>query len=372
MIELAIAALLVLGYTYLGYPLVMALRSRGREAIRGEAQEWEPMVSVLMSVHDAADRLKLKLENLLALDWPADRIEFLIYSDGSTDATDAIVLKYAARDSRIRFVRGVERRGKPTALNRLRKLASGSVLLLTDVRPLIDPAAVRLLVRPLSDPDVGCVSGNLILDGATGAGAYWRYEKLIRSSEGRTGGLVGVTGAVYAIRRQDFPELPVDLILDDMWVPLTVALRTGRRSIFSEHARAYDEAFEDDREFDRKVRTLAGNYQLVRKLPALLNPLANPLWFEMVSHKLLRLVCPWALMVLLVASGAAALSPGSSGPQRIVLGSLVAGQLVFYALAALGPLGGRVARLARTFVVLNAAAVVGLWRFARGTQKVTW
>jgi poly-beta-1,6-N-acetyl-D-glucosamine synthase len=371
MIWLVIAALALLAYTYFGYPLLMALRSRGRVTAQPEAPDWEPMVSVLMSVHDAADRIALKLENLLVLDWPADRIEFLIYSDGSSDGTDEIVLRYAARDSRIRFVRG-ERHGKPTALNRLHKLASGSVLLLTDVRPLLDPGALRVLVGLLSDRDVGCVSGNLILDGDSGSGAYWRYEKLIRSSEGKTGGLVGVTGAVYAIRRKDFPELPPDLILDDMWVPLTVALRTGRRSIFSEQARAYDEAFEDDREFDRKVRTLAGNYQLLRKLPALLNPLANPLWFQVVSHKLLRLVCPWAMLVLLVASGLAALSPFTSDTQRILLGGLFAGQLAFYALAALGPLGGRGARLARSFVVLNAAAVVGLWRYARGSQKVTW
>jgi poly-beta-1,6-N-acetyl-D-glucosamine synthase len=371
MIWLVLAALAVLGYTYFGYPLLMALRSRGKRAAPSETPDWEPMVSVLMSVHDAADRIQLKLENLLALDWPRDRIEFLIYSDGSSDGTDEIVLRYAARDSRIRFLRG-ERHGKPTALNRLHKLASGSVLLLTDVRPLLDPGALRELVHLLSDPKVGCVSGNLILDGDTGAGAYWRYEKLIRASEGKAGSLVGVTGAVYAIRRQDFPELPADLILDDMWVPLTVALRTGRRSIFSERARAYDQAFDDDREFERKVRTLAGNYQLVHKLPSLLNPLANPLWFEVVSHKLLRLVCPWAMLVLLIASGIAASAPGASQPERVALVSLFAGQLAFYALAALGPLGGRGARLARSFVVLNAAAVVGLWRFARGSQRVTW
>jgi glycosyltransferase involved in cell wall biosynthesis len=350
----------------------MAFRARKSATPTRERGEWEPMVSVLLSVHDAVDRIQLKLENLLALDWPNDKIEFLIYSDGSTDGTEEIILRYAARDSRIRYVRGGQRLGKPTALNRLTKLATGSVLLLTDVRPLLDPASVRALVRQLADPAVGCVSGNLVLDGESGSGAYWRYEKFIRNSEGRAKGMVGVTGAIYAIRRHDFPELPPDLILDDMWVPLTLALRTGRRAIFSEQARAYDDAFEDDREFSRKVRTLAGNYQLFRKLPALLNPIGNPLWLEIISHKALRLICPWALAVLLVASGLAALSPSSSEVERVVVGSLFAGQLLFYALAVLGPRGGRLSGLARSFVVLNAAAVVGLWRFARGTQKVTW
>lgn len=324
-----------------------------------------------MSVHDAAARIQLKLENLAALDWPPDRIELLIYSDGSSDGTDAIVRRHAAKDSRIRLVAAPVRRGKPAALNRLAELATGQVLLLTDVRPLLDRGAVRELVDTLSDPAVACASGNLVLDGSAGSSAYWRYEKLIRSSEARAGGMVGVTGAVYAIRRRDFPKLPEDVILDDMWVPLVVALRTRRRIALTEQARAYDEAFEDDREFERKVRTLAGNYQLVQKLPVLLDPAANPLWFEIVSHKLLRLACPWALLVLLAASGAAAATSHTTA-QGLALGSLFVGQLAFYLLAAIGPRGGRLPRLARSFVVLNAAAVVGLWRFARGAQKVTW
>jgi cellulose synthase/poly-beta-1,6-N-acetylglucosamine synthase-like glycosyltransferase len=165
MTELVVVALLVLGYTYAGYPLLMAFRARKSATPTRERSEWEPMVSVLLSVHDAVDRIQLKLENMLALDWPNDKIEFLIYSDGSTDGTEEIILRYAARDSRIRYVRGGQRLGKPTALNRLTKLATGSVLLLTDVRPLLDPGSVRALVRQLADPAVGCVSGNLVLDG---------------------------------------------------------------------------------------------------------------------------------------------------------------------------------------------------------------
>lgn len=371
MIAIACLAVAVLAYTYFGYPLLVSLRARWAPQ-RTPEPAWEPMVSVLMSVHDAADRVGLKIENLQALDWPADRIEFLIYSDGSSDTTDDIVRAYAAKDSRIRLVRGEVRRGKPTALNRLRALASGSVLVLTDVRPLLDAGAVRALVQSLARPDVGCVSGNLELAGDTGAGAYWRYEKLIRRSESKTGAMVGVTGAVYAVRKSDFPELPTDVILDDVWVPLNVAMRTRRRIELSEEARAYDDAFDDDREFARKVRTLAGNYQLVHKLPVLLDPAANPLWFGLVSHKLLRLVCPWALAALPVACSLAALDPSAGDGTRVVAGALLLGQLSFYALAGLGPRAGRIAGISRSFVVLNAAAVVGLWRFTRGTQKVTW
>ena len=363
-----VGALALVVYTYAGYPLLMAFASRRARRREARTESWEPMVSVLMSVHDAHARIALKLENLLALDWPADRLEILVYSDGSRDGTDEVIRRWSARDSRIRWIHSAQRRGKPHALNELAKLASGTVLLLTDVRPLLDRGAVRALVAKLADPEVACVSGNLMLAGDAGSGAYWRYEKLIRSSEAQSGGLVGVTGAVYAIRRSDFPLLPEDVILDDMWVPLSVALTTKRRIELADDARAYDDAFEDDREFDRKARTLAGNFQLLQKLPILLDPVRNPLWFRLVSHKLLRLVCPWALGTVLVLSGAATLS----GSAPLWLFVLFAGQIGFYALALLGTRGGRLGRLSRSFVVLNAAAVVGFWRFARGTQRVTW
>ena len=158
-----------------------------------------------------------------------------------------------------------------------------------------------------------------------------------------------------------------------MFVPLQLALR-NKRVVLSDAAEAYDDAFDDQREFSRKVRTLAGNYQLVSKLPWALVPVVNPAWFQMVSHKLSRLLCPWALLALFPASIALALSP-QPGMTRLEVGfwrTLAAGQVLLYALAALGARGGSLAKVARTFVVLNAAAVVGLWRFVRGRQAVTW
>ena len=244
---------------------------------------------------------------------------------------------------------------------------------MTDVRQPLAPQTVRALTLPLADATVGAVSGNLILSGRTGAGVYWRYEKLIRSAEGRLGRMVGVSGSIYAVRRADFPELPADLILDDMFVPLRIAL-SMRHVTFAADAEAYDDAFEDGREFARKVRTLAGNYQLLAKLPRLLVPLVNPAWLQTVSHKLLRLVCPWALLALLATSSTIALSPraglarGDAGFWTI----LACAQVLMYLLAAIGRRGGRVAGVARTFVLLNAAAVVGLWRFLRRTQTAVW
>ena len=237
-----------------------------------------------------------------------------------------------------------------------------------DVRQPFATGALRALLRELSDPLVGCSSGSLVQLGRTGASAYGRYEHAIRGSESRAGSMVGVAGSIYAIRRADMPVVPPDVLLDDMFVPLRVALSQGKRIVLANGADAYDEACDDAREFPRKVRTLAGNYQLIELMPSLLVPILNPVWFQLASHKLLRLACPWALVALFVSSGSLAFA-GAAEP---IWRAFFLAQVAFYGLSAVGPAAGFLGTVARTFVVLNAAAVVGLWRFVRGTQAVTW
>jgi cellulose synthase/poly-beta-1,6-N-acetylglucosamine synthase-like glycosyltransferase len=370
---LALAAIALLAYTYVGYPAVIALWARLAPYRIQEREDFEPTISVCMTVFNGGAFIAAKLRSLQLLDYPKSKIEILVCSDSSTDDTDAITREFAASDPRVRLFRGSPRMGKPALVNRLCREASGQVLLMTDVRQPLSPNALRALMRPLADTTVGSVSGSLVLSGSTGAGLYWRYERFIRRAEGRVGQMVGVSGSIYALRRADLPLLPEDLILDDMFVPLMIAL-SKKRVVLSDAAEAYDHAFEDHREFSRKVRTLAGNYQLLAKAPLLLVPIVNPAWFQMLSHKLSRLLCPWALLALLPASIGLAVWHGA-GMSRLEVGlwgTLAVGQTVLYLLAALGARGGPLARVARTFVVLNAAAVVGLWRFLRGHQAVTW
>jgi hypothetical protein len=168
------------------------------------------------------------------------------------------------------------------------------------------------------------------------------------------------------------PKLPRDVLLDDMFVPLSIALAGKKAVVFSEQARIFDEACDDDREFYRKVRTLAGNYQLVAMMPWLLLPQKNPLWLQMMSHKLLRLVCPWALVALFFASIALSFQSNLSPVALLSWRTLALGQIALYACAAAGARAGRLGALARTFTVLNAAAVAGLVRFVTKTQPVTW
>jgi poly-beta-1,6-N-acetyl-D-glucosamine synthase len=369
-----ITLLLLIAYTYVGYPLLVALWSRARPCSVSIRPDFEPTVSVCMTVHNGAAYLLQKLESLAALDYPPDKLEILVYSDGCTDLSEHLKEQLSARG--VRLLCGPTRRGKPTGLNRLRTEATGEVLVMTDVRQTLSPRALRALLELLSDPNIGCVSGSLVLAGNTGAGAYWHYERFIRGSEARLGGMVGVSGSLYAIRREDFHELPDDILLDDMFIPLRIVDR-GRRIALATQAEAYDHAYADEQEFSRKVRTLAGNYQLFAKLPWLLMPGKNPVWFQLVSHKLLRLLCPFALLGLLgtsvwLASFFGPALPGVSELERSFWQGLALAQLAFYGLAVCGARAGRVGALSRTFVVLNAAAVVGLWRFLRKSQAVAW
>lgn len=368
-----LVALGLLGYTYAGYPALIGALARLRPHRSERDQGYLPSVSVLMAAYNAESLIGAKLDTLQGLDYPADKLEILVYSDGSTDRTDELVAQRAAVDPRIIAMRSDERRGKPSALNAMRLRAKGEVFLMCDVRQRFDPGALRALVRWLADPSVGCVSGNLVMEGEAGSGVYWRYEKWIREREARFRSVPGVTGAIYVVRGSDLEELPEDTILDDVLIPMRLRLR-GKKVLFEPEARAFDTAADDDKEFGRKARTLAGNFQLFARLPALLSPGANPSWLETVSHKALRLCGPWLLATVAASSFSFALRPprGASARSVAAARALALAQLAFYAGAALGPRAGKLGNVARTFVVMNAAAAVGLARFVRGGQRVTW
>ena len=366
----AITILALLVYTYAGYPVVIGLLARAarRRTDPLPAPDVAPFVSVCLPVFNGGAYLRPKIDSLLAQDYPADRFEILIYCDGCTDDTEATARAIAATPEaagRIRVLADAGRYGKPRGLNTLVPAARGELLLLNDLRQPLSRNAMSALAAALRDPAVGCATGNLLLAGGAGPGVYWRYENWIRLQESRFRGMVGMTGPIAMIRRADYQPLPEELILDDLWIPMQL-LRAGKRTTFVAEAEAHDAAFENEREFKRKVRTLAGNYQLYARMPELLVPLTNPLWFETISHKILRLVAPWLLVTLALMSVAGA----AAGDGRMT--ALLVAQAAFYAAAVVGRRGGKIASLARTFVVLNWAAIVGLYRHLTGRQRVTW
>jgi len=365
-------AVALLLYTHVGYPALLLAwaRLRPRRIARAAIT---PDVSLLIVAHDEGARIGARLENVLSLDYPSDKLEIVVGSDGSSDQTVARARDYETRG--VRVVGFGERRGKPSVLNDLVPSCRGDILVFGDARQRFARGALRALVAPFADPQVGAVSGELMLEDertgiGAGMGAYWRHEKLLRSAESRIGSTVGATGAIYAIRRELFSPLPTDTILDDVVLPVRIA-RRGRRVVFEPGALAYDLAPRAAaQELARKVRTIAGTFQLFSRETWLLSPRRNPLWLQAVSHKGLRLLTPVLLCVALGAN-AALLSAGWS--YRLFL----AAQGAFYAAALAGYCLRRVRPLPLLSVpyalcLLAWATVVAAVRWLGAGQVVTW
>lgn len=354
----------VIGYTYAGYPALIYALSKLRPK-GSEQAPIEPTVSVVMAAHNEEARIGTKLDNLLSLDYPAEKLEIVVVSDGSNDGTDDVVRGYADRG--VLLERNETPQGKAVALNRGVARASGEILLFCDARQRIDGDALQTLLPWFADPRIGAVSGELQLETEQGPGVYWAYEKLIRAAEGKVDSVVGATGALYAIRRHLFRELPPNCLLDDVFTPMQIVLQ-GYRVTFEPEAKVYDSEASVQGEFSRKARTLAGNFQLLQQLPELLDPRKNRVFLQLLSHKLMRLACPFALVTLLGSNAYLVLTLAPGWP---LYATTLAGQLLGYGLAAKALLfgdekAGKLTRLSHTFVTLNAAAVEGLRRFLSG------
>jgi poly-beta-1,6-N-acetyl-D-glucosamine synthase len=375
-------AFLLIFYTYLGYPLLLILWARvaTRKPMKGE---YEPTVSVILSVYNEEKFIEKKIENLLGLDYPKEKIEILVGSDGSTDRTDEIVSKFES--PKLRFHRLVKNLGKPSVLNALVPEAGSEILVFTDARQEFAPDAIRELVKNFNDPKIGCVSGELDFRDITGHGigkgmdAYWRYEKFLRKKESDIGSMLGATGAIYAIRRDLFAALPTDILVDDMYVPLAI-IRKGYRAVFDSEARAYDlVSAKGEQEFKRKVRTLAGNYQIFSHFPGLFNPFESPVALQLFSHKFLRLMVPFLLGLVFITNIFLLHFPF----YRVCF----VVQSVFYVAALIESLKDKTAQddktlprlrrrgfsyMAYTFCLLNYAAVSALFQFIGKRTKAAW
>jgi cellulose synthase/poly-beta-1,6-N-acetylglucosamine synthase-like glycosyltransferase len=361
-------------YTYAGYPAVMWVLARLRPR-PWRASPITPSVSVVLAVHNGAALLPGKIERLLSLDYPNIQ-EIIIVSDGSTDGTAQLLADQ--RHPRLTTLILNEHGGKAVAVNAGMAKATAEVILFVDLRQEIAPGAIQQLVSNFADPKVGCAAGELILRGESGneasaavSGVYWRYEKWIRTCESACGSPVGVSGCFYAIRRELAVRQPAGMILDDMFQPLSI-IRQGYRSVLDSRACVYDACpTKMEEEFHRKVRTLAGNFQLFHLAPWTLTP-RNPVFFQLVSHKVMRLVVPYLMLLLLVST--LALSRGS-----LICAIFAALQVFFWAIAIAAlryriPVLHRVAAPASALLVLKAAAVAGLYRFlfTRGPLWMIW
>lgn len=350
-------------YTYVGYPILVWALSKILPRPWHSAPT-QLSVSIVLAVHNGADLLPGKIRHLLELDYSNLR-EIIIVSDGSADATAELLSQI--QHPLLKTIILTEHAGKAAAVNAGVTQASGEVILFVDIRPEIAPGAIQRLVNNFADPKVGCVAGELILrqqlaDVAAGAvgGLYWRYEQWIRKCESAIDSPVGVYGGFYAVRRALVEIQPPGMILDDMFQPLAI-VRKGYRCVLDSSANVYDTwPKTTGAEFHRKVRTLAGNFQLFRLAPWTLT-LQNRVLFQLVSHKVLRLLAPYLMTILLLA--AVILSPGS---RFYAIFATV--QVLSLALALLGlrfSIPGLRVLCAPTsaLLVLNTAAAVGLYKY---------
>jgi len=382
----------LLFYVYVGYPLLAVVRARLRPRPLARPIErrahpaaipfperrvraGEPTVSIIVIAYNEASCIEARLENLLSLDYPSDRVEIIVGSDGSTDDTVERARRYEAFGVRVQAFD--TRSGKPAVLNALVPRAGGDIVLFADARQRFEPSTLRALVADFHDPSVGAVSGELMLEAPEGtapaghgAAMYWRYEKLIRSAESAADSTVGATGAIYAIRRRLFVPIPDDTLLDDVLIPLRI-VQQGYRVVFEPTGRAFDRpSATAAQEFARKARTIAGTFQLFSRERWLLDPRRNRIWFATLSHKALRLGLPILHAGALAGNVAAAMV----SPYQWLL----AAQVLFYVAAAGGALQRRGHRRLKLFAVpytlclMCWADVVGFYRFVTKRQPVTW
>ncbi|MBI3874890.1 MAG: glycosyltransferase family 2 protein [Verrucomicrobia bacterium] len=363
-------SLVLLAYTYPGYPLLMAAlaKLRGRKPSKAPLTP-PPLVSVVLVAFNEEQRIAQRLQNLLASDWPAEKLEIIVVSDGSIDATVARVKEL--NETRVRVIERRERAGKAACVNVGVADARGEIVVFCDARQRFAPETIRELVSNFADPHVGAASGELFVDPAAssvggGVDAYWKLEKFIRAAESRWHSCIGCTGAVYAVRRALFEPVPDDTLLDDVVVPMQITAR-GHRVLYDTSAPAFDpQPLEPSRERTRKQRTLAGNFQMIFRYPDWMLPGAHGLWWQLISHKYLRIAAP-LFMASLFVSNCFLRADG------LFYAAFFWGQCAFYGLAAMGMMFPRVRTpvlsLPAGFVFLHFMVVGGFWNYLRGTYR---
>lgn len=376
-------------YTYVGYPLLLALLARLRPLPQQLATPTTPTVTLLIAAYNEEDTIAAKLDNSLALDYPRDRLQILVAADGSEDGTAEIVRSYVERGSGVELSFSMPRRGKVAAINAAMPKARGEIVVLSDANNFYSPESLRELIAPFADPTVGAVTGAKRIapgDGALGEseGLYWKYESLIRQQETRLGCCTGVAGEMLALRRELFEAPPDTIINDDFYLAMRL-IRRGYRVVYAPNACSVEPVSPTaQNEVARRARIIAGRYQAIALAPRLV-PLRRPLvaW-QIVSHKFLRPLVPMAMAGALITNLAAVVWPVSAPNQPwyhlpppaswILLGL----QLLFYGLAWFGGRVkvesslGRMLYLPTFLLNSNLAAVIGLFRFLTRRQTPLW
>jgi cellulose synthase/poly-beta-1,6-N-acetylglucosamine synthase-like glycosyltransferase len=363
-------------YAYIGYAILIWLLSRafGRVLVAPITNDDElPTATLVLAAYNEDVVIEERLRNALSMDYPPAKYEIVVGSDGCTDRTAEIVRGFAGQG--VKLLDFSQNRGKASVLNDAVAASTGEILLMSDANTRVDTAAARRLVRWFRDPQVGAVVGRLVLvDPTTGRnadGLYWKYETFLKRCESRLGALLGANGAIYAIRRILYEPIPSGTIVDDFVIPLLAKQRTGCGIIYDCDAVATEETPPDvGSEFHRRSRIGAGGFQSIGMLWRLLDPRRGWVAFAFLSHKVLRWFCPFFLIAAFIANLLLAGSP--------LYGAILVAHVAFYVVAmilAFVPAGVKVLRplrLTTMFVSMNAALLVGFFRWLGRRQRGTW
>jgi cellulose synthase/poly-beta-1,6-N-acetylglucosamine synthase-like glycosyltransferase len=372
-------SLLVVFYATIGYPLVLWLLAMMFRKPVTKA-EGTPYISILLSAHNEEKNIAARIDNLLALDYPREKMDIIIGSDGSTDETYRI-LKKLSEEKMIRYAVSFQRIGKPAMLNELAKDAKGAIFVFADAGQRLDPSAVKELIKCFADEEVGCAAGDLLAiedkepGSSEGAESFGNYEKALKEMEGSIGSILDTGGALYAIRSDFFKYLPQNLLLDGVFTPMN-AIMADKRAVYAPAAKAYSAASEmTQKEFVHKVRAFVGSFQIFSIFAEALNPFRSKIAFQLFSHKFLRLAMPYFLILLFISN----IFIMDKGP---FFASVLSAQIIFCVLALLGYFlrnsGVRVSGALKVlyvpyeFCALNAAAAVALFAFLSGGLDVKW
>lgn len=372
--NIASVSLAALVLIWIGYPAIIWLLARlfGRSKHRAPPAG-DRRVSVIVASRDDANLIRERARDALASEY-AGEVEVVVARDAA--GPDSAPFSLIDLGGNARVVRGDDPGGKACALNAAVRAATGDILVFSDTAQRFAPNAIDILVSALQDGRLGAVSGALSLrtdPNTKGARSltewYWRFERWLRGEEARIHSTVGVTGAIYAMRRADWQPLPEGVLCDDLYIPMELVLR-GYRIGFAREAQAVDERrFEATQEYQRKVRTLTGVLQVCLWLPAVLLPVRNPIWLQFVCHKLLRLLSPYLVLVMLISAAVGAAAALANGP-HVSPGLLL---LLAFSLGALIVVwvASRRARSALVLgVAMQLAVVRATWNGLRGDWDV--
>ena len=373
-------------YVHLGYPLLLAVSACLRpKRLAATGAESLPFVSFVIAAHNEEAVIAKKLENTLACDYPPERLQVLVASEGSSDRTPDIVAEFLNRGVEQSF--RPERRGKVTAINGAMEHVRGEVVVFSDANNFYEPTALRRLVAAFADPEVGATTGAKTVrrDGSAvdSEGLYWRYESFIKRKETRLGSCIGAAGEIFAVRRSLIEPIPAEVINDDFYLAMRVVCR-GHRVVYVPDARSWEPASPSlAEERVRRARIVAGRFQICG-MAASVFPWRRPvLLWQLFSHKLARPLIPWAMLTAFAANVVAWSRPPAPGSGWLQLESplavsLLAGQALFYVVAVVGWRVVPQGRLSKLFVLpafvasSNAAAISGLVGYVTGRQTAVW